>query len=150
MQTLVEEALQILRTQYQGANIPDTSHMPVFDELFLKEKRGEPFTNDLPFKFRGPDAPILFLHSSGQFLTSCSETDELISILGSTAFPKPIMYTHHRMLLFCMIPYYGEQDLNGIVFSMHMMPMFHGMGMALMLWTVRMTSPPCSHCTRRM
>ncbi|KZT66300.1 acetyl-CoA synthetase-like protein [Daedalea quercina L-15889] len=118
MQNLVEGALHLLRAQYQDTAVPGTSHMPAFDELFVEGDQGEPLTSVLPFKYRGPDSPVLFLHSS-----------------GSTAFPKPIMYTDHRMLLFCMIPFYGEQDLTGIVFSMHMMPMFHGMGMALMLWT---------------
>lgn len=39
-----------------------------------------------------------------------------------------------------MIPFYGGRDLTNVVFSMHMMPMFHGMGMGLMLWTVSIDS----------
>ena len=44
-----------------------------------------------------------------------------------------------------MIPFYGERDLTNVVFSMHMMPMFHGMGMGLMLWTVGV-NPHNSRC----
>lgn len=65
MQNLVQEALQILQSQYQDVAPPTTSNMLTFDELFLEENRTKPFTNDLPYKFRGPDAPGIILHSSG-------------------------------------------------------------------------------------
>ena len=65
MQSLVQDALQILKSQHQTVVLPTTSSMLTFDQLFLEKNRTKPFTNDLPYKFRGPDAHGLILHSSG-------------------------------------------------------------------------------------
>ncbi|TFY68318.1 hypothetical protein EVJ58_g1099, partial [Rhodofomes roseus] len=109
MQDLVNEALAILTTRYDAHTLPTLSPMPLFEELFLPEtaEKAEPPS----YVYKGPDALAMVLHSS-----------------GSTAFPKPILWTNHRFCQPCLIPWFGERDLTGQVFSLHTMPMFHGMG----------------------
>lgn len=56
--------------------------------------------------------------------------------IGSTAFPKPIPWSCHRILLLGLTPYFGDRDLTGRVIAAHTMPMFHGMGVSQLGWTV--------------
>ncbi|KAH9841056.1 uncharacterized protein C8Q71DRAFT_436612 [Rhodofomes roseus] len=116
MQDLVNEALAILTTRYDAHTLPTLSPMPLFEELFLPEtaEKAEPPS----YVYKGPDALAMVLHSS-----------------GSTAFPKPILWTNHRFCQLCLIPWFGERDLTGQVFSLHTMPMFHGMGVLQLCWT---------------
>ncbi|PBK97000.1 acetyl-CoA synthetase-like protein [Armillaria gallica] len=55
--------------------------------------------------------------------------------LGTTAHPKPIAWTHHRLLQLSLIPWFGERDLCDLLFSFHVVPLYHGMGVLQLLWT---------------
>ncbi|KAH9934352.1 uncharacterized protein B0H18DRAFT_556620 [Fomitopsis serialis] len=120
MQDLASEALGILTTRYGAQTLPILSSMPLFDELFPSPEDGgaEGLVAPPAYAYKGPDALAMILHSS-----------------GSTAFPKPIYWTNHRFCQLCLIPWFGERDLTGQVFSLHTMPMFHGMGVLQLCWT---------------
>ncbi|KZT01340.1 acetyl-CoA synthetase-like protein [Laetiporus sulphureus 93-53] len=114
---LANEAIQILKLQHPSVALPELSPMPLLEELFLPPE--EQLSGDLvKYRYRGPDATAIILHSS-----------------GSTAFPKPVYWTNHRFLQLCLIPYFGERDLTDQVFSLHVMPMYHGMGILQLCWT---------------
>ncbi|KLO12645.1 acetyl-CoA synthetase-like protein [Schizopora paradoxa] len=118
---LAEESFECLAKMQNS--VPKTFPMPVFGDLF----RGKDWDNLVPLSFKRPkmeDAAII-LHSS-----------------GSTAFPKPITWTHYRMLQLAVRPCnsrhpsdFGERDLCGLRLASHSVPMFHGMGMMLTGWT---------------
>ncbi|KAJ3897995.1 hypothetical protein F5879DRAFT_910286 [Lentinula edodes] len=114
MQDLVREALEIVKTSAMN-HVPQVSLAPFFEDLFEN-----PVTNadDLPFKRRNPHDILFYIHSS-----------------GSTAHPKPIPWTNHRFLELSLIPWFGEQDLCGKILSLHVMPMYHGMGILQLCWT---------------
>ncbi|PBK78299.1 acetyl-CoA synthetase-like protein [Armillaria solidipes] len=119
MQDLANEALEILKSQYPSDTPPERSPIPVFEDYF--QSQWDQNTNaelDLPLLPTDPDSPALYLHSS-----------------GTTAYPKPIAWTHHRLLQLSLIPWFGERDLCGLLFSFHVMPMYHGMGVLQLLWT---------------
>ncbi|KAF8908295.1 acetyl-CoA synthetase-like protein [Mucidula mucida] len=116
---LLKQATELLQTQYTSTNAPTTLAMPTFEELFKDDweayldREGE-----LPRAPMNPDAPALYLHSS-----------------GSTAFPTPIPWTQRRLIELCMIPWYSGQDMCDMVLSLHVMPMYHGMGVLQISWT---------------
>ncbi|KAI0045616.1 acetyl-CoA synthetase-like protein [Auriscalpium vulgare] len=109
MQDLAQAALEVLRRD-EGAREPELSAMPRFEDLYTEDV----FSGDLrPYpsvKF-DLETNILILHSS-----------------GSTAFPKPIPWSHPAFRALCGVPWRGELDLCGLIMSCHAMPVFHGMG----------------------
>ncbi|KIJ41947.1 hypothetical protein M422DRAFT_229444 [Sphaerobolus stellatus SS14] len=115
MQDLANEMTEILKTQYPSVALPQISPIPLFQDLF-----DQPVINmdDLPIERKSPDDIVIYLHSS-----------------GSTAFPKPIPWTNHRFAQLALIPYFGERDQTDLVWSIHTIPMFHGMGILQLCWT---------------
>ncbi|KAF9556254.1 acetyl-CoA synthetase-like protein [Agrocybe pediades] len=113
---LADDALEIMATQYPGKDKPALSPMPIFEDLYLDTTPDN--TDDIPFERRDPEETILYIHSS-----------------GSTAFPKPIPWNGHRWAQLALSPYFGERDLTGVVWSLHVMPMYHGMGIMQICWT---------------
>ncbi|KAH9934343.1 uncharacterized protein B0H18DRAFT_870080 [Fomitopsis serialis] len=113
MQDLANEALGILITRYGAEKLPTFSPMPLFEELFLSTEAGCSESLPVPplYVYKGPDTVVMVLHSS-----------------GSISFPKPIYRTNHCLCQLCLIPWFGERDLTGQVFSLHTMPMYHAMG----------------------
>ncbi|KAH7929530.1 acetyl-CoA synthetase-like protein [Leucogyrophana mollusca] len=118
MQDLVNDALDVLRDQYPSAPTPNLSPMFIFEDLFLPTEDGHAMSETLPFKYKGPNSPLIILHSS-----------------GSTGFPKPVPWTNHTLSQLALAPWFGECDLTGQVLSAHTIPMYHGMGMLQLLWT---------------
>ncbi|PBL02838.1 acetyl-CoA synthetase-like protein [Armillaria gallica] len=121
MQDLARDSLDILKSQYSYSldDLPNLSPVPVFEELFLQHwQDGLSKSDDLPLTSVDPDAIVLYLHSS-----------------GSTAYPKPIPWSSHRIVQLCLIPWFGGRDLCNVVFSLHVMPMYHGMGVLQLCWT---------------
>ncbi|KAF7374105.1 Acetyl-CoA synthetase-like protein [Mycena sanguinolenta] len=116
MLELMNAALKILET-HPHADTPDVSYMPLFEELFL-ENSTLITPDELPYEYKGPDEIACIMHSS-----------------GSTAFPKPIYWSNHRLLQVALIPWFGERDLTDQVLSLHSMPMYHGMGIIQTFWT---------------
>ncbi|KZT73191.1 acetyl-CoA synthetase-like protein [Daedalea quercina L-15889] len=113
MHDLAQEAFALLNVQNVDTALPETSSMPVFDELFTPASENSLGTNlsALPYRSRGADAPALILHSS-----------------GSTAFPKPVTFSHQRLLQIARAPFYGQRDLTDKLYSLHAAPMFHALG----------------------
>ncbi|KZT07586.1 acetyl-CoA synthetase-like protein [Laetiporus sulphureus 93-53] len=114
MEELAGEVMNLLKTEYPSSSVPNSSSLPLFEELYLPSSTA---TVDVPYQFKGANAPALILHSS-----------------GSTAFPKPIVMSNQRVLEIVRSPCYGERDLCGVVFSLHSTPMFHAMGVMIAMW----------------
>ncbi|GJE91046.1 acetyl-CoA synthetase-like protein [Phanerochaete sordida] len=118
----VEDALQRLwaaaaeALRADGATPPWMHAVPAFRTLYPAER--DPHFKLLPVPDARWDDVTIILHSS-----------------GSTAFPKPIRWTHERYLLGCLAPWFGERDLTGQRLAFHSMPMFHGLGMMQIGWT---------------
>ncbi|EPQ59006.1 acetyl-CoA synthetase-like protein [Gloeophyllum trabeum ATCC 11539] len=117
MEDLARESLGVLKAHYSGVAIPETSLMFLFEELFLPSPKALK-REDVPYDHKDPDEIAVILHSS-----------------GSTAFPKPVHWTQHRLLQMSLIPWFGERDLTNQVWSLHAMPMYHGMGACQIFWT---------------
>lgn len=120
MLDLANNSLEILRTQYPNAIVPDLSPIPLFEDLYLPPSEVCIQSEDVPFEHQDPDAIVFYFHSS-----------------GTTAFPKPVPNTYYRWAQWALTPWFGERDLTDQVFSLHGMPMYHGMGALQMCWTVR-------------
>ncbi|KAK0483762.1 hypothetical protein IW261DRAFT_1332931 [Armillaria novae-zelandiae] len=119
VQDLANSALEILKSQYLSDALPEQFPIPSFEDYFQSQwERNTDAELDLPLLPVDPDSPALYLHSS-----------------GTTAHPKPVAWTHHRLLQLSLIPWFGERDLCGLLFSFHVMPMYHGMGVLQLLWT---------------
>ncbi|KAL5513471.1 hypothetical protein ACEPAH_3870 [Sanghuangporus vaninii] len=114
-QSLVSNALQLLDVDIRDRI--GKSPLPTFDELCdLDGTRHWP--DHAPNVSLDLDCVALILHSS-----------------GSTAFPKPVYWTHYRLVQLAYCPYFGEYDMCGTRFACHSMPMFHGMGVMQTGWT---------------
>ncbi|PBK81170.1 hypothetical protein ARMGADRAFT_1020511 [Armillaria gallica] len=79
MQALARDALEVPKSQYLATELPETSVAPAFEDLFLPEWQKNTSTEDLPLKEVDPDFTMM---SS-----------------GSTAYPKPIPWSGHRIKL---------------------------------------------------
>ncbi|KIM78762.1 hypothetical protein PILCRDRAFT_10982 [Piloderma croceum F 1598] len=113
MQSLAKTALELMRSSM--TEMPGTSLMPLFEDIYIDEA-------DMIFQPLPPTRPDL---------------NELAAILhssGSTAFPKPIPWTHHRFLQLAVAPFYGKDDLTGMRMSVHAISIFHAMGMLAGFW----------------
>ncbi|KAF9552954.1 acetyl-CoA synthetase-like protein [Agrocybe pediades] len=111
MSALANDALNIMTAHYTDNSTPALATMPAFQDLFVSGPGAAQSTDDIPFEKRDPGETILYIHSS-----------------GSTAFPKPIPWTAHQFAQLALTPYFGERNLTGTIWSLHVMPMFHGMG----------------------
>ncbi|THH32206.1 hypothetical protein EUX98_g1995 [Antrodiella citrinella] len=110
---LAEAALKSL--QESSLTPPTCSTMPSFETLYPTEPESE-FIFLPPVQFN-MDSPAMLTHTS-----------------GSTAFPKPLMFTQYRLLVLCLAPFFGVMDKTGLRLSTHSIPMFHGMGMSVIAW----------------
>ncbi|KAI0750819.1 acetyl-CoA synthetase-like protein [Daedaleopsis nitida] len=93
--------------------------MPTFEDLGLglaQGKSDEP--NDLPEQ-HDMDSMAMILHSS-----------------GSTNHPKPISWSHKRLVRWSTAPWYGEADMTSTILSIHGTPMFHGIGVIMYCFAV--------------
>ncbi|KAF8635353.1 hypothetical protein AX17_003937, partial [Amanita inopinata Kibby_2008] len=111
MANLVTETSKVLKSEYSSFPEPEFSSLPTFEELFADDPTElEP----PPFGRVKPDDLVLYCHSS-----------------GSTAFPKPIPWTHLRMLQLLTVSAFGEVDLANKVVALHSMPLYHTMGILM-------------------
>ncbi|KAA1470564.1 acetyl-CoA synthetase-like protein [Dentipellis sp. KUC8613] len=111
LHNLVSEALSLLAADITP---PVVSAAPLFEDFYPVKD------DEVLIERTTPDwnSPYVILHSS-----------------GSTAFPKPIIWTQGHAVELARSPYYGSRDLTGMRFACHSMPMYHGMGCFLMTWT---------------
>ncbi|OCB92288.1 acetyl-CoA synthetase-like protein [Sanghuangporus baumii] len=116
-QSLVSNALQLLDVDIRDRI--GKSALPTFDEMCDLDGTNHCQWSDHPPNVSFDlDCVALILHSS-----------------GSTAFPKPVYWTHYRLVQLAYCPYFGEHDMCGTRFACHSMPMFHGMGVMQTGWT---------------
>lgn len=75
-------------------NPPPVAYMPTFRNLFPEKDEDFEFLPQI--KHRNINDPITMLHSSGKppFFSFSWKLPNELSFSGSTAFPKPITYTH--------------------------------------------------------
>lgn len=118
MQTLAHDAIELLRSRYLSAELPQTSTAQAFDDLFLPEWQKNTSAGGLPLRSEDPHAIVMYLHSS-----------------GSTAYPKPVPWSGHRLVQISLIPWFGERDLCDVLFAVHVMPMYHGLVITRLCWT---------------
>ena len=59
---LASESLKLLGAQYPEASQPDTSPIPLFEDLYLD---AEDDPSDIPFERRGLYDVVVYMHSSG-------------------------------------------------------------------------------------
>ncbi|TFK19455.1 acetyl-CoA synthetase-like protein [Coprinopsis marcescibilis] len=109
VQGLASEALKRLSTSIVQ---PQTSNMPLFDDLYGQPKVSP---QDIVYERRGINDVIIYLHSS-----------------GSTSHPKPIPITNRRFLELSLAYHFGDVDVTGLIFSLHIVPMFHALGVMQM------------------
>ncbi|EIW79995.1 acetyl-CoA synthetase-like protein [Coniophora puteana RWD-64-598 SS2] len=117
MQDLIQHALDITRSKYPQVTPPEVLPMLQFDEVYSPSEATVNLPDVTPYVGAGPDADTLVLHSS-----------------GSTSFPKHIPWTNYRFTMLQLIPFFGGRDLTGEIFSLHTMPMYHGMGVLQICW----------------
>ncbi|KAM5543844.1 hypothetical protein V8D89_002461, partial [Ganoderma adspersum] len=92
----------------------EVHQLKTFDELFTTGA-------DEGGLDRGTDAMLPNMFDSAILLHSS----------GSTNHPKPVYWTHKRVLGYGTVPWYGEVDLTGLTIGAHGVPMFHAMGLCI-------------------
>ena len=110
--------------------------MLLFEDLFSPAESAPDYLPP-PYVNRGPETRAIILHSSGKFDQHADNNAFSEGFSGSTAFPKPMVTTNYLALQAACNAWFGECDLTDKVFSLHAIPMFHGMGIAMLAWTVR-------------
>lgn len=131
---LAEDALTLLKSD--SASVPTASAAPVFEDLYLLSSVAQ----EVNVAVEKPvwESNGIIIHSSGMCHVYNNCSIRLTNYKGSTAFPKPIMWTHERVMQLSTIPWYGERDLCGKRMACHSMPMYHAMGYLLSIWAVRL------------
>ncbi|THV08176.1 acetyl-CoA synthetase-like protein [Dendrothele bispora CBS 962.96] len=120
MQQLMKRAAEFLKEDfgYTKEKIPSTSMIPVFEDLYLSKsqndgkERVKNIKEEIPLKTLGSREIQLYIHSS-----------------GSTAFPKPISWTSRGVQELATRVQFAGRSLTGKIFSLHVIPAFHGMGL---------------------
>lgn len=116
MTDLANKAFEILLQEQTSVQLPTLSPMPVFEDLYHKmDNRSEKLTT---FNRQSHEVAI-YLHSS-----------------GSTAFPKPIPWTHRRVIEHSLTLWFGDRDQTDKVWSIAANPMYHGTGVLGAVWAV--------------
>ncbi|KAJ8503287.1 hypothetical protein ONZ45_g10992 [Pleurotus djamor] len=136
LHSVFEAALKLLQEKDPRLPIPAHSLVPSFDELYTSDDAYVPLPPHKP----NLSSLAVILHSSGNEAVSSHYTAFELTMCpqGSTAFPKPIGWSHLQILQLGFVPYFGDRDLTGVKLSCHAMPMFHGMGMMQTVWTASM------------
>ena len=151
MQELVASAFDILRSDHK--TLPSTSFMPQFEDLYGgSDVQWAPLP---PMGKQDITEIAMILHSSGMNISISPAIPSDSSLIGSTAFPKPIGWSHYVLLgsgrwprkpshsLFVIsVPEvhsvdYHDRDMTGMRVSCHATPMYHGAGVSTTFWTVR-------------
>ncbi|KAH8110862.1 acetyl-CoA synthetase-like protein [Phellopilus nigrolimitatus] len=122
MQHLADAALKELSVD----NTVKKHKLPVFEDLYPVKGFDPSFTPE-PLAEIDMDAPAVIFHSSGN--------TSLPWFCGSTAFPKPIIFVHRATIWTVGAMCFGEKDTAGTTWACHAAPMFHAMGMFVLLNT---------------
>lgn len=110
VQTLLNDALETLKSTKPDHTLPETSTMQSFEELFDTAQQA-PKPGDLPMTNTALTDIAIYFHSS-----------------GSTAFPKPIPMSNRRSVDSTATAFFAERDMTGKTIALQVMPMYHGMG----------------------
>ncbi|ETW76160.1 tridomain enzyme adenylation-thiolation-dehydrogenase [Heterobasidion irregulare TC 32-1] len=129
MQHLASDAIAILRRdEIYLETLPMTQFVDIADESHLNPEV------ELNFEKLNLDGVACLLHSS-----------------GSTSFPKIITVTNRTVLQWAALPCYGQVDLCGMIMGVHVVPLFHVMGIdnifravatGMVLGVYKPSSPP--------
>ena len=124
--------------------IPVVQLMPAFKDLF-PDDNSEYFEYLPEPELKGLDDPVIILHSSGASGEFGLRSAFMMTVLlsGSVAFPKPITFTNRIWVCYSRLLWYGGRDMCGTVISGHAVPVFHGMGLSLLWFTVRQVQGSC-------
>ncbi|KAI0070731.1 acetyl-CoA synthetase-like protein, partial [Panus rudis PR-1116 ss-1] len=114
LQSLMASTFKIM--EEAGNHLPNQANIPTFEELYPEDSTKD-FKPLPPYKPDWKDT-AMYMHSS-----------------GSTAFPKPIAWSHYRYFMISITPYLGERNMTGKRLACHSMPMYHGMGIMQTGWT---------------
>ncbi|TBU32715.1 acetyl-CoA synthetase-like protein [Dichomitus squalens] len=128
---LVQDLAKKALAELNGVTLHD---VPTFEQLFPADASVDGLsTEDLPATL-DINGLCMILHSS-----------------GSTNHPKPVRWTHKKMMSWSSSPWYGEVDLSQVSLSIHGTPMFHAIGVmmyclaannGMLLGVFPPTSPP--------
>ncbi|KAI0719505.1 acetyl-CoA synthetase-like protein [Cerioporus squamosus] len=125
----IQDLLQLVKKELNDVSLHP---MPAFQDIYPGDAvQDDKEPDDLPRSYDLKRVAMI-LHSS-----------------GSTNHPKPIPWTHRRMIHWSAAPWYGEVDLTLAVLSIHGTPMFHGIGMIMLCFATNngmtlTTFPPSS------
>ncbi|KAH8113759.1 acetyl-CoA synthetase-like protein [Phellopilus nigrolimitatus] len=114
LQTLASAALDGLSAE----SLVRKHEIAVFEDFFPTKGCDPAFTPE-PLAEIDMDAPAAIFHSS-----------------GSTAFPKPVYFTHRALIWATASMCFTETDIAGTVMGCHSVPMFHGMGLFILFEAV--------------
>ncbi|KAI0719494.1 acetyl-CoA synthetase-like protein [Cerioporus squamosus] len=110
--TPIQDLLQLVKKELDDVSLHP---MPAFQDIYPGHAiQDDEEPDDLPRSYDLKRVAMI-LHSS-----------------GSTNHPKPIPWTHRRIIHRSATPWYGEVDLTLAVLSIHGTPMFHGIGITLL------------------
>ncbi|CCM04238.1 uncharacterized protein FIBRA_06405 [Fibroporia radiculosa] len=118
MTDLANATFDILRSKYPSTPIPESSPLPIFQDLYISESENSGADMEELYDWGGIDGLQYYLHSS-----------------GSTAFPKPIAFNSVRAMQIGLSPFFGDRDLTGQIVTVHSVPAFHGMGFIQAIWS---------------
>ncbi|PIL27263.1 hypothetical protein GSI_10408 [Ganoderma sinense ZZ0214-1] len=107
----IQALSEAVREEVEGVSLHT---IPPFADLYPSDgAESAEAAGDLPDKYNEEELALI-LHSS-----------------GSTNHPKPIRWTHKRLMSMAVAPWYGDVDLAKSVLSVHGTPMFHGVGVMM-------------------
>lgn len=100
LQDLAAASLKLMKDT--GGSLPILESIPAFDSLFPKvsDDGFEPLPSFRP----DWDDPAVIMHSSGEIRRAPDRCSILNDQTGSTAFPKPIVWSHYRYFLLGIVP----------------------------------------------
>lgn len=108
LQSLACTSIELLQATGE-ANAVKIYETPVFGDLFPHEAAETSFIR-FPVRHFDLEMPALILHSSGKscgypcYLSLTSRHYNLLLYQGTTAFPKPVVWSHRGVLTFAKIP----------------------------------------------
>lgn len=105
IQSLASASIELFKKDGDGQSIT-VYETPIFEDLFLASGSEASF-EWFPSQHFNMEAPALILHSSGTFFSAWQyfvSLSQMLSLQGSTAFPKPVTWDHRGLLVLAKVP----------------------------------------------
>ncbi|KAF9052532.1 hypothetical protein BDP27DRAFT_1433871 [Rhodocollybia butyracea] len=116
--SLVEQSLRELQLLSTNSLL-HIFDMPTYEELFIHNREDFCTSSCVQVDTYNSRTPVIYVHSS-----------------GSLSAPKPIPWCHESLLQVSMVPYMGQWEFHGEIFSAHAVPMYHASGLNFIPWVV--------------